>query len=501
MPALVEAFTIDGLYGYHSVGLSSEHSATVLIAKNGSGKTTLLAALNAFLCGHFSRLSALNFSTITCRLRGIAHPITITAEDLKYLSKQSKPAELQAYATKFGIDSTFFCDYLDNEYRSLRENHQKLLSDETFELIRSKVGYDFQESKKICDRLLIELGDGHPAIAQARTELKRALGSTQIVYLPTYRRIELPLAEDPDEQRRYGRRRKSVHSKLGLSKQGLHSADIQFGLSDISDRLSELNQDILFRSNQGYREFSANIINDLIGGSFERDSPNPEQKPSKEALTLFFSRLKEGRRMLPFDVTVPDIDKIYSGEDIPTQSNKFLTYFLSKLNVVMQATKDVESMVEEFIKNCNLYLSGVDDSVIPPGDHDQLLLNILESEDKILSLDKNNFSVFVKSLVTGKRIPLDSLSSGEKQMISLFARLYLYPGNKIILIDEPELSLSMDWQRRILLDVLRAPTCEQVIAITHSPFVFDNTLEPLAKALAVKITSRPDSLSRQDEIE
>ncbi|OUI82220.1 hypothetical protein HK22_13860 [Gluconobacter sp. DsW_056] len=78
---------------------------------------------------------------------------------------------------------------------------------------------------------------------------------------------------------------------------------------------------------------------------------------------------------------------------------------------------------------------------------------------------------------------LDALSSGEKQMISLFAKMFLYPNKKIVLIDEPELSLSIDWQREILVDVLGAPSCSQVIAITHSPFVFDNDLEPFAGAI------------------
>jgi predicted ATPase len=72
-------------------------------------------------------------------------------------------------------------------------------------------------------------------------------------------------------------------------------------------------------------------------------------------------------------------------------------------------------------------------------------------------------------------------------MISLFARLYLYPKKKILLIDEPELSLSIDWQRKILVDIVSAQSCQQIIAITHSPFVFDNALEPFATPLKLRI--------------
>lgn len=104
---------------------------------------------------------------------------------------------------------------------------------------------------------------------------------------------------------------------------------------------------------------------------------------------------------------------------------------------------------------------------------------------KKMIVDRTNLSVSVISLPADKEVPLDALSSGEKQMISLFARLYLYPGKKIVLIDEPELSLSIDWQRGILVDILLSPNCEQVVAITHSPFVFDNALDEYSRPLCV----------------
>ena len=81
---------------------------------------------------------------------------------------------------------------------------------------------------------------------------------------------------------------------------------------------------------------------------------------------------------------------------------------------------------------------------------------------------------------------MDALSSGEKQVISLMAKLYLEPSRKLILIDEPELSLSLDWQRRILIDVQRPDSVEQFLAITHSPFVFDNELAQFAGPLDIR---------------
>jgi len=48
-PPLIESFSIEGLHGYRDVALTSNYTATILIARNGAGKTTLLAALDAVL--------------------------------------------------------------------------------------------------------------------------------------------------------------------------------------------------------------------------------------------------------------------------------------------------------------------------------------------------------------------------------------------------------------------------------------------------------------------
>jgi len=198
---------------------------------------------------------------------------------------------------------------------------------------------------------------------------------------------------------------------------------------------------------------------------------------------MFFSRIKRGsRHMFGFDIIdVPDVDKIYREGATTPSSNKFLNYFLAQLNEVIKASRAIEGRVEEFVDHCNRYLSSRDLSTELVGDSS--LVRSKHADEKQLQIDRLSLQVAVVSVAAKKQIPIDSLSSGEKQMISLFARLYLYPGSKIVLIDEPELSLSIDWQRRILLDVVNAPSCEQLIAITHSPFVFDNELDPFAKSL------------------
>jgi predicted ATPase len=68
-------------------------------------------------------------------------------------------------------------------------------------------------------------------------------------------------------------------------------------------------------------------------------------------------------------------------------------------------------------------------------------------------------------------IDSDKLSSGEKQMLSFLSYCIFYE-NAIIFIDEPELSLHVDWQRLFVPTLLKLNTSNQYFMATHSPFIY-----------------------------
>ena len=69
---------------------------------------------------------------------------------------------------------------------------------------------------------------------------------------------------------------------------------------------------------------------------------------------------------------------------------------------------------------------------------------------------------------------LECLSSGEKQIVSLFAKVYLRADKDFIMFfDEPELSLSLEWQKMLINDILNSKKCAFLFVTTHSPFIFD----------------------------
>jgi predicted ATP-binding protein involved in virulence len=68
-------------------------------------------------------------------------------------------------------------------------------------------------------------------------------------------------------------------------------------------------------------------------------------------------------------------------------------------------------------------------------------------------------------------ISSDSLSAGEKQMLSFISYNAFYR-DSVIVIDEPELSLHVDWQRSLFPTLLSQHSTNQFIIATHSPFIY-----------------------------
>lgn len=124
-------------------------------------------------------------------------------------------------------------------------------------------------------------------------------------------------------------------------------------------------------------------------------------------------------------------------------------------SIATQQQTSIENLLNEFTNICNSYL--VDKKIIYQIEAENVTLNVYTHKNRL--------------------IPLEALSSGEKQIISIFSHLYLNSPKKCaILIDEPELSISFEWQRKLLPDILKSPKCQCLIAATHSPFIFDNEL-------------------------
>lgn len=91
---------------------------------------------------------------------------------------------------------------------------------------------------------------------------------------------------------------------------------------------------------------------------------------------------------------------------------------------------------------------------------------------KKIHLDRDEGFIAISDI--GQSLPLASLSSGEQQELVLhYDLLFRVPSNTIVLIDEPELSLHVAWQKKFLPDLLKIVSLSNFDALvaTHSPYV------------------------------
>ncbi len=90
---------------------------------------------------------------------------------------------------------------------------------------------------------------------------------------------------------------------------------------------------------------------------------------------------------------------------------------------------------------------------------------------KIIQIDPHtNHLVFIDD---GEVIPLYKLSSGEKQLLLILMRVFLMEEEPyILLMDEPEISLHIEWQYILFEEIRRLNHNCQIITSTHSPSLF-----------------------------
>jgi len=95
---------------------------------------------------------------------------------------------------------------------------------------------------------------------------------------------------------------------------------------------------------------------------------------------------------------------------------------------------------------------------------EQLIRDMFSGNKKIVFKD-NGIDVETGE---GQNIGLASLSSGEKQALWIFIATLLAEENAL-LIDEPEISMHVDWQERLLSGMQQLNSNTQIIVATHSP--------------------------------
>lgn len=102
----------------------------------------------------------------------------------------------------------------------------------------------------------------------------------------------------------------------------------------------------------------------------------------------------------------------------------------------------------------------------------KMIDSFFKETDKSIDIDKTN-NLLVFNTTDNVTLQLGELSAGEKQLLYILLTVFLMDEKPaILLLDEPELSLHITWQEKLVGALHKLnPQC-QIILSTHSPSIF-----------------------------
>ncbi len=166
-------------------------------------------------------------------------------------------------------------------------------------------------------------------------------------------------------------------------------------------------------------------------------------------------------------LSIPELEN--SANIVDIDYKKEVVYFPSGID-------DTKKVADEFVKTFYDFLKNKDYRPSEVKEHfHKYMIDIFDGLDLTFSyshLDKEDNVWFTNS--SGKEFQIDELSTGEKTLLSKILYLYFQDyKDKVILIDEPELSLHPSWQNKILsiYEKLAEKNNCQIIIATHSPHI------------------------------
>lgn len=150
---------------------------------------------------------------------------------------------------------------------------------------------------------------------------------------------------------------------------------------------------------------------------------------------------------------------------------------------------NLQTLVERYNVNGN---GNDNDNLNPnpnPNERREELFDIIdklfEASHKSVDREKKEFTL----MFWGEPIDLKVLSSGEKQMLTILLAVYLENHEHCVLfMDEPEVSLHVEWQKQLIGIIRQMNPNVQIILSTHSPaMIMDGWMDKVTEVSEITI--------------
>ena len=402
----IDYLEIKKLWGYQDINLSFHNDVNILIGPNACGKTTILNLLSSILFADLQSILKVTFERADIKLKSFDGKLELLISVLM----TEKALEISLGQSTFAFDKKTLFGSLATPISDSEENATGLISNE------------------FLNQLTAELTSLVP-----------------LVWLPINRRSTV------------GSKREQLNKRTT----SLETVDLH--LEELLDELFRYHSDLNSQLSHKYREFEYKVLSVILfSEEFDqldivKDSLTSDEK--EQLIRVFresgFFDKKIQKRIENHFASIENVLKQLQ-DDTSVRELKPEELVVVPL---ISRTKEMVKYAEELENNRN---------------------NIFEHLDrfeKIANSFLNNKSIKVDNggklyIQTSSSSDLNPrfLSSGEKQILILLTEALLQADSPVVYIaDEPELSLHVIWQAKLLESLVELGDEMQIIVATHSP--------------------------------
>ncbi|WP_256808696.1 MULTISPECIES: AAA family ATPase [Pseudomonas] len=460
MQPAIKSLSIRMLHHYLDIDLQFSEGLNVIYGKNGKGKTTVLHIIANILELDFSRFSHIKFHSISvASFNGDTLDLAQSDEGLISacfnerligFSNEIKYPILSATEEEI-IKSAFGGRpvYLP-AYRSILEKVKSTSS--SYESGRSS-DHDAIKRKE-----LFEITKENPSFVRHRDEQRANMVAFKTLQCRDWFGPFVPIIRYP-------------------------------GLADVVDSISEEFNEAQMSSSQAQSQ----MLNSIFIGVFNSIT-SKDETPSDGEVEPLLERVKTALDDTQNSASLHSVTASqqlahavrqakFAGDQDNNATKRVLKLYADMLERLKDENQRVFKKLRSFESAVNKFLDGKQLEISPhfARNHNRW------REYAFVRTDNNSI------------YPLTTLSSGERQILTMLftASRMSTASTGIFLIDEPELSLHIDWQRIILANLEQQAANRQIIACTHSPEVGAD--HPDAVQIFAPTVNKSNASSEDDE--
>lgn len=424
----IKSIEIIGLFGslHHSIDFSKEEDIAILLGQNGIGKTAILKLLNMLFNHQLSNLVDIPFESAVLTFS--------EGQELHINMKSGYLNEVMDYDL-YGDDflNSTSCSNIANNVRDALKRCSSFISDNYRNLddiwVDKKTG-EFISSEELLWKCHEEGKDGQVDWSIIYPEwLYTIITSIHVEFIQTQRLYTQIVSIIPG--RSVSRNNVEYQSTLKLI-----ANEMKIRLTKIQQEYGQKSAEL----DESYPYRLVEKMEDLVFSKAELTT----LKSSLDEIESRRERLRNAGLLIKTEWQTRSLS-----------TNTRSAYVLKAISLHINDTKEKFALFDDELKRIELFRNLINERFFQKA----IVIDPIEG-------------ICIESTDTGQDIAIDKLSSGEQHLIVLYYNMiFRFPMGTLVLIDEPEISLHVSWQKHFVTElkkIMKLNSMKAIIA-THSP--------------------------------